>query len=432
VKGKARVDAAAEYQRLMSRENGPFAKHRLQLFGGLATGEYEAIAPSHPDCTPADADGDSSCDVRLSLGQDADGDASDIHCLVDTTPRGPFGAIVAHRLDGAGLMEMPKLAVAKTGEGVSVSFVANWMKNAEDMNTVGTLKVATFYSQGYSATCSDTQPGGRKTFERVVGDFFRSLKLAPNPARPALMTMAYELRQGDRSTGFRYGLVEKRIGGKAGTAEIDFGFRLKTDGKTWTASDNSLLVARGATGNVELYRHAFSGANGQRMLVLSAKPSEDGKFRLKLERGEKTDALEATPKAPLSTELWSAGEFAKVSRGARSNYRYATLGIDDSGDPTFNYLSITRSSPGVLLEEEEASKKNAQDLEASLKDELHVLDDGSVAKEVSTDSISQRIHTWGRLPDATGATGVASAGSEPQERSAVKGVRAKAKGKVAR
>jgi len=408
---------------MMARENGPFAKHRLQLFGGLATGEYEAATPSQPDCTAADADGDSTCDVRLNLGQDADGDPSDIHCLIDTTPRGPFGAIIAHRLDGAGLVEMPKLTVAKTGEGMSATFVANWMKNTQELNTVGTLKVATFYSQGYSATCSDTQPGGRKTFERVVGDFFRSLKLAPNPGRPAMMTMAYDLRQGDRSTGFRYGLVEKRIGGKAGTAEIDFAFRLKTDGKTWQGSDNSLLVARTATGSVELYRHAFSGANGQALVVLSAKPSEDGKFRLKLERGAKTDALEATPKAPLSTELWSAGEFAKVARGARPNYRYATLGVDETGDPTFNYLSITRSSPGVLLEEEEAGKKNDKDLEASLKDELHVLDDGSVTKEVSTDSIAQRIHTWGRLPDGTGAL-------EPQEPRNVKAVRAKAKGKT--
>jgi hypothetical protein len=421
---KAPVDHAAELARLMSRENGPFPKHRLHLFGGLVSGEYESIAPSKPECTAVDADGDSSCEVRLGMGQDADGDASDIYCMIDTTPRGPFGAIIANRLNGAGLMEMPALGIAKTGEGVTVGLVANWMKAGENINTVGTLKVAVLFSQGYSATCSDIRPGGRKTFDRVVGELFRSLKFSPNPARPAFMTMAYDYRQGDRSTGFRYGLIEKRIGGKPGSAEIDFSFRLKTDGKTWQTMDNSLLVARDPAGNVELYRHAISGGNGKTLAVLSAKPSEDRKFRLKLERGDKSDALESTPKAPLTTELWSAGEFAKVARGARPSYRYATLGVDDTGEPAFHYVSITRSSPDVLLEEEESDKKSDKGLEGSVKDELHVLGDGSVAKEVSTDSISQRIFVWGKLPDTTGALG-----GEPKDRAVAKEPRAKGKGK---
>jgi hypothetical protein len=424
---KTKVDAAAELQRLMSRENGPFPKHRLQLFGGLATGEYESQTPSKPECTPVDADGDSSCEVRLAMGQDDDGDASDIYCMIDTTPRGPFGAIIANRLNGAGLIEMPKLGIAKTGDGITVGMVANWMKPGEDVNTVGTLKVAVLFSQGYSATCSDVRPGGRKTFDRVVGEFFRSLKFAPNPTRPAFMTMAYDLRQGDRSTGFRYGLIEKRIGGKPGSAEIAFTFRLKTDGKTWTTMDNSLLVARDPAGNVELYRHAIGGDNGKTLAVLSAKPAEDRKFRLKLERGEKTDALESTPKAPLSTELWSAGEFAKVARGTRPSYRYATIGVDDTGEPAFRYISITRSAPDVLLEEEEGDKKSDEkDLAATLKDELHVVGDGSVAKEVSADSVSQRIFVWGKLPDTTGAP---TAVAEAKERSVTKDVRAKGKGK---
>ncbi|MDB4933465.1 MAG: putative lipoprotein [Labilithrix sp.] len=425
---KAHVDRSAELARLMSRENGPFPKHRLELFGGLVSGEYEAAAQSKPECTPVDSDGDSSCEVRLGLGKDEDGDPSDIYCMIDTTPRGPFGAIIANRLNGAGLMEMPKLGIAKTGDGVTVGLVANWMKAGEDLTTVGTLKVAVLFNQGYSATCSDVRPGGRKTFDRVVGDFFRTLKFAPNPSRPAFMTMAYDLRKGDRTTGFRYGLIEKRVGGKAGSAEIDFAFRLETDGKTWQTMDHSLLVARDPAGNVELYRHAITGAGGKTVAVLSAKPSEDRKFRLKLERGDKSDALESTPKAPLTTELWSAGEFAKVARGARPSYRYATLGVDDTGEPAFKYLSITRSSNDVLLEEEESDKKTEKGLDGSLKDELHVLGDGSVAKEVSTDSVSQRILAWGKLPDTTGTTS-ATAAVEPKERSVAKEPRAKGKGK---
>jgi len=436
-RSRSRVDAAAEIQRLMSREGGTFAKHRLQLFGGLVTGEYEASAPAKVECTPSDSDGDSSCEVRLGLGQDSDGDPNDILCLIDTTPRGPFGTVIANRLQGGGLIEMPKLTVTKIGDGASVQLVANWLKQAEDVNTVGTLKVATYFSQGYSATCSDVRPGGRKTFDRVVGELFRSMKLAPNPKRPTFLTTAYDHRQGDRSTGFRYSLVEKRVGGKAGSAEMDFAFQLKTDGKTWQTLDSSLLVTRDAAGNVDLYRHAISGGNGQTHAVLTAKPSEDRKFRLKVERGDKTDALESTPKAPLTTELWSASEFAKVAKGARPSYRYAILGLDDSGEPEFKYLSITRSSGSVLLEEEESAKKNDKDLAGALKDELHVSSDGSVAKEVGVDSVSQRLFAWGKLPDASataataGSTGNAAGALDTKEPAPVaNGARAKGKGKA--
>lgn len=423
-RSRGRVDAAAEYQRLMSRESDAFPKHRLQLFGGLVTGEYESSAPSKVECTPASAEGDSSCELRLGLGQDSDGDPNDILCLIDTTPRGPFGTVVANRLQGGGLVETPRLTVAKIGDGASVELVANWLKQAESVNTVGTLKVATLFSQGYSATCSDVRPGGRKTFDRVVGELFRSLKFAPNPKRPAFLTTAYELRQGDRSTGFRYSLVEKRIGGKAGSAELDLGFRLKTDGKTWQTMDSSLLVTRDAAGNVDLYRHAISAGNGQTHVVLTAKPSEDRKFRLKVERGEKSDALESTPKAPLTTELWSAAEFAKVARGARPSYRYAILDLDETGEPAFKYLAITRSSAEVLLEEEESARKNDKDLAGALKDELHVSSDGSVAKEVGTDSVTQRLFAWGKLPDANGAAPL-----DVKEQGVAKDARAKGKGK---
>ena len=41
-KSHGKVDAAAELTRLMSRESGTFPKHRLQLFGGLVTGDEGA------------------------------------------------------------------------------------------------------------------------------------------------------------------------------------------------------------------------------------------------------------------------------------------------------------------------------------------------------------------------------------------------------
>ena len=123
--------------------------------------------------------------------------------------------------------------------------------------------------------------------------------------------------------------------------------------------------------------------------------SEDGKFRLKSERAGKSDALESTPRAPLTTELWAASELSKVAKGKSASYRYATLGFDDAGDPKFSYITLSRSAPGVLLEED---KKAKGDLKGALKDELHLAADGTVTKEVATSFVSERIYSFGKLP----------------------------------
>jgi hypothetical protein len=237
---------------LMARENGPFKKHHVALFGGLVSGDYESTGPAAPECTK-DADEDQSCGFRLGMGEDEDGEPFDIVCLVDTTPRGPFGTVVAHRLDGMGLAEPPKVAVRRVGEGIAVEWTANTQGQNEQGGTlVGTTKVATLYSQGYSATCSDARAGGRATFRRVVGDFFASLRFAPNPMRPTHAALGYDVRRGDQSSGFRYGLVEKRGDGKPGTAEVHFSYAMESDGKTWKSIDSNLVVLRDAAGKVEL------------------------------------------------------------------------------------------------------------------------------------------------------------------------------------
>lgn len=385
---------------LMGRENGPFKKHRLDLFGGLATGEYESTGPAAPECTK-DADEDQSCSLKLGMGEDEDGEPFDIVCFVDTTPRGPFGTVVAHRLDGMGLAEPPKVAVRKVGEGIAVDWVANTQgQTAEGATLVGTAKIATLFSQGYSATCSDTRAGGRATFRRVVGDFFASLRFAPNPKRPTQAALGWDVRRGDRSSGFRYALVEKRMDGKPGTAEMHFSYAMESDGKTWKSIDGNLVVLRDPNGKVDLYRNAASAHDGTKLAVLSAKPAEDGKFRLKSERAGKSDAIESTPRAPLTTELWAASELSKVAKGKASSYRYATLGFDDAGDPKFSYITLSRSAPGVLLEEEE-DKKAKGDLKGSLKDELYLAADGTVTKEVATSFVSERIYSFGKLPGAS-------------------------------
>jgi hypothetical protein len=392
--------AAKSFAQLMARENGPFKKHHLELFGGLATGDYESTGPAMPECTK-DADEDQSCGLKLGMGDDEDGEPFDIVCFVDTTPRGPFGTVVAHRLAGMGLAEPPKVAVKKVGEGIAIEWIANTQgQNEEGGTLVGTTKVATLYSQGYSATCSDARAGGRATFRRVVGDFFASLRFAPNPRRPAHAALGYDVRRGDQSSGFRYGLVEKRGDGKPGTAEVHFAYAMESDGKTWKSVDSNLVVLRDPAGKVELYRHAASSHDGTKLAALTAKPTEDGKYRLKSERAGKSDALESTPRAPLTTELWAASELSKVAKGKAASYRYATLGFDDAGDPKFSYITLSRSAPGVLLEEEE-DKKAKGDLKGSLKDELHLAPDGTVTKEVAPSFVSERVYTFGKLPGAS-------------------------------
>lgn len=390
--------------RLMARENGPFKKHHVELFGGLATADYEATGPVTPECTK-DADEDESCGLRLAMGEDEDGEPFDIVCFVDTTPRGPFGTIVAHRLDGMGPAETPKVSVKKIGEGIAIEWLANTQgQNEEGGTVVGTTKVATLYSQGYSATCSDARAGGRATFRRVVFDFFSSLRFAPNPRRPAHAALGYDVRRGDQSSGFRYGLVEKRGDGKPGIAEVHLTYAMESDGKVWKSIDGSLVVLRDPNGKVDLYRYAATAHDGTKLGVLSAKPGEDGKFRLKSERAGKSDALESTPRAPLTTELWAASELSRVAKGKSASYRYATLGFDDAGDPKFSYITLSRSAPGVLLEEEE-DKKAKGDLKGALKDELHLAPDGTVTKEVATSYVVERIYAFGKLPALVPAKG---------------------------
>lgn len=49
---------------LMARENGPFKKHHVELFGGLAAADYESTGPAVPECQK-DADEDQSCILKL-------------------------------------------------------------------------------------------------------------------------------------------------------------------------------------------------------------------------------------------------------------------------------------------------------------------------------------------------------------------------------
>lgn len=417
--GKARRTAqenGARLEGLLARENGPFAKHPVSLLDGLVSGSVEASVPPKVECAK-DAHGALVCSLLVDLGKDADGDANSIVCSATSGFR-PFGPELKGLLREAPLSEVPRIETKSRGEGIAVSFVSTTERQEADSIRIGTPKLAVLYAHGYMTVCADMMAGGRKTFDRVVGQFFDGLKFKPGSSSPAIFSSGYQERAGERTTGFRYHYIATRSGDEPGFSEFSAAFSLRTDGKTWRVVDQGQAVERDDKGDIQSMRTLY-WLDGKGPIVLSAKPSEDKKFRLKLEAGTKSDSLEASPKAPLGTEFWSAPELLKVSSGSASSYRYAILTLNDS-DPSFRYITLTRSKPGLLLEDEEtlssSGKKAAKTAEARPKDELHIDGRGLVTKEVSSDSVSELIHTWGELPSLLGTrkarTGGAT-GSKP-------------------
>jgi hypothetical protein len=164
--------------------------------------------------------------------------------------------------------------------------------------------------------------------------------------------------------------------------------------------DTQRLVERDAKGAVNSIR-IVQWTNGESPTVLSAKPGESGKMRLKLEDGQKSDSLEITPQAPLSTELWDAPALLRVSSGAAQAHRYAFLSVNADGEPTIEYFVLTRAKSGVLIGEVDrgGKKKNrAASPESVEKNEISIDDRGFVTKVVSADTISERILLEGDVP----------------------------------
>jgi hypothetical protein len=411
-------EAAAKVRKWMSREMAPVSLAHVEVLDGLAAGDVESKTPPKPECEKTDS-GAQYCSFSADLGKDEDGDDANIVCTVtDELP--VFGILLKKHLENDALDETPTVAAARVGDGIAVTFVANTTREEGDKTTVGTTKFAALYSRGFFATCLDSQAGGRKTFDRVVGHFFGSLKLGAGRDRSTLFAMGHQLRAGDRTGGFRYGAISKRADDAPGFVERSTSFWLETDGKTWSVRDTLVAVERDPKGTIEKMTELYF-PDGQGPVALSAKPAEDSKkFRLKVESGEKSSGLESTPHAPLNTELWAAPELRKVASGTSPRYRYAILDVVDS-DPVFHYVTLTRSAPGVLLEDDEApagsaAKKKAAGADPPTKDELRVDARGLVTKEVSTHYISEMLYTWGELPQpgAGRKAGGAKTGRSPR------------------
>lgn len=381
-----------------AREQAAVVVKPLALFDGLAAGEIESLVDPKPNCKKSNLGGD-ICSFELDLGKSSDGDPVTIDCSA-TTDLEAYGTMLNGFLGERQLEEIPSLETKAVSEGLSVGFVTESSHRNDEATEYTTTKVRSLFAHGYMVTCFNQNPGFRQTFTRVTQHLFETLKFKDNPKAPTIFALSYQERAGDRTSGFRVVDVAKRNDSNPGFFESNIHFLSFTDGKTWRVLDVVRTIDRDTNGQLEKM-NSYIWQDGKGPLKLMAKPGEDKKLRLKIEAGEKAVSVESTPKAPLTSELWIAPELVKVNTGKSQSYRYAFLDILDS-DPAFHYITLTRTAPGVVLEYQEplveqGKKANPGD-EGTSKDELHVDARGIVTKEVSTDSVSELLQTWGDLP----------------------------------
>jgi hypothetical protein len=390
--GLTQEEIAARFEELLARENGPFGKHEVAFLDGKVQGKVEAASKPTVDCEGA------SCDVTLDMGRDADGDPSSIVCTV-TTEVAAFGPLVAALVHEANKTEIPTLTTRATSEGLAVSFVTDAVGQVDDNVVVTTPKAAALYGRGYTAICHDRMPGGRKTFERVVGELFDSLRANDATSKRGLFAAGFHTRAGERENGFRFDLVASRDGETRGYQEVSVHFALESAEGSWKAYDAIGVVVRDAAGNVEDMRRRV-WIHGVGPIQLSAKPSEDKKMRVKLEAGNAINAIELTPPAKASTEVWSAPDLLAVSNGRAPSYTYSMPAIHDR-DPTLQRVTVKRTAPGVL--QLHVGNKTGTAVDTSEDDlEVHVDERGLVKKVVGSASVSERLFTWGELPMGRG------------------------------
>lgn len=373
----------------MMREVPPVAMKRVTLYDGRVTGEIESVDDLKYECTKENGTETCSFDAHLGKAQDDEIESSVMCSMMISV--GAFGPVIAAFLKKAQLQDPPVLDVKKLNEGIAVKFTSNTTENTDDNVLIGTAKIAVFYAHGYEGMCIDMRAGARKTFDRVVEHFFSSLQLQ---SLVTLFAEGYQVREGDRTSGIRYTSIARVPDSKQFTEQA-VNFWLATDGKSWSTQDRVKVIQRNNDGGIEKAQ-TFFWAEGQGPSTVTAKPSEVKAFRLKFEIGDKASSLESTPKAPLDTELWSAPLFRKLSSGSVKVVRYAFLDVFD-GDPAFQYLTVTRTAPGVLKEVQESPLGSTKAPIST--DELQVDEHGLVTKEVSSDSVSERVYVWGKLPD---------------------------------
>ncbi len=343
------------------------------------------------------------CSVQIDLGRDDEGEAKGFTCtaFIDRAPL-PFGVLLKRTLAGRTIEEVPLIELESLPKDVTSSRVVVPSYGEQEQSTLfGTTKVAAAYGPGFTLACEDNSAGGSAAFRRISSRFFASASFSKMPPAPMLRA-AFKQRRGDSIRGFALAAIQKE---DDGYLESHQSFSLETNGKSWSVVDSQKVVERDAKGTVESMRDT-RWFDGDAQIVLSAKPSESGKIRVKIEGGGKSESIELTPKAPLSTELWEAPALRKVSSAAGASHRYGFPSISADGEPTLVYAALSRAKAGVIFEEiDRAKKKKSTEEEHIEKNEISVDARGFSTKQVSAENVYERLFLTGDLPVAGAAKG---------------------------
>ncbi|NOU34160.1 MAG: hypothetical protein HOO96_40225 [Polyangiaceae bacterium] len=372
----------------------------VELPDGLMTADVDAKEQPKVECKNGE-DEMRVCSLVIELGKDDEGTPRTLGCAAASASAPlPFGVLVSRALGKMRLDELPRVEVAwGKGSGGDGSLVARFdadgsYETDDQSNTMyGSAKIAARYAPGHTFFCGDTSTGQRKATERLTTQLFESVKIKGIPER--VVQQAYVERRGQTAAGFRFGFVRKADEG--GFFEVESQFRVESTDTTWEVRDYTTSVTRDAKGVVETVRRV-GAVGGEYVSVLTAKPGEAGRLRVKLEAGGKSDALEITPRVALSTELWESPSLLRVAGGRAPKHRYAYVTTRD-GEPTLGYANLTRVRPGMVQEEIEIQGVKVKDQAKQQRNELSLDERGFVTKQVSSDSVYERIHLSGSLPN---------------------------------
>ncbi len=390
--GKDQSTNQEKLARLRAWEATSLQRFDLELPDGILVGEVEAAAPPRVECH--DNAGIHICSIALRLEADDDDDHI-IECAATWGPPIPFGFSTDLVMRKLRLEELPRFeADWRDGSqpALVTTFSANGRHETDEATIVGTVKTAARYVPGHTLFCAETSSGGEETFARVVDGLFRTVQVK-NLGSGLLIQNVTRERRGDTTSGFRFDYVVET---DDGYAELSTRFHLITTDKGWDARDSTKTVARDRTGGVVSLRQVHSG-DAKVLGVLTAKAAESGKLRLKFEHHGKSDAIELTPQAALSTEVWESPALLRVSKGRMPKHKYAFLAVAEDGDPTLGYSKFTRLNDGLVQEEVEFPGARRQ-AARSEKNELTIDPQGFVSKQVSSDSVEERLHHSGNMP----------------------------------
>ncbi|MEA2752120.1 MAG: hypothetical protein QOI41_6263 [Myxococcales bacterium] len=413
---------AAKLQRIRQWEASQLKMFHVELPDGLMSADVEAKAPPKVECKNLE-DGTRSCGIVLDIGKDDEGDPRTVECSAtwNAIPL-PFGVMVRTALGKFGLDEPPRVNVAWAAGrdgGLVARFNAHVSYETPENTIVGTAKFAVRYTPGHTLFCTDTTGGAEATMLRLTSELFDSAKVKGN-ADGVVIQDATKERRGDAATGFRFSFIKKAEDG--GFTEVSSSFHVMSTDERWDVRDSLRSASRDEKGAIESLRQVY-WMNPKNVFVLSAKPGEQGRVRIKLEANGKSDALEVTPRAPLSTEIWESPGLLRVGSGGSTQHRYAFLAVSDEGEPTLAYSNLTRIRDGLVQEEVEVHGKKSKNADKHEKNELSLDARGFVVKQVSSDSVDERLYLSGALPlspsgSPQAAAPTATAGKSAESRSA--------------